>query len=648
MVPPNLLYRSYINTTQVVSFEIQNHVPFEIRVSVVEQVKSVVLVQQYSKRVWEMIKGDDDYRIKISPQKTGTFLYRAEITNIQGKKEWLTNDDGTIYEVEVQVDPKWLNDAVMYCVFVRFFKGKVQAEVVRNPAVEELTGITEEELRTKSVDPNLSILPGEGGTFDDVKEHLDVIKSMNINALYFNPIHLIGEIYRGYNMLDQLPSYLQPGSPYSIKDFKSIDPELTYDKDTKKHLLSDPAQEFRDLVKAAHDRDMYIIMDLVFNHTAHDFVFQRIRPEWYLYKNDITSLEEPYLYPEDVKKGKPWGDPKHSVPPYDHGVWWHDCAQLNWEYKLTPGPNEPPPNYSLHDMWEYFKSIPKYWINNFGIDGFRTDVAYRVPPTFWKECIREARDVARKAKNNLSNDVVFIAESYTSDLHLLQESGFAAVYGDFSHKVNKPVDLKGYLDYIYNVKTNDFPDGALWLHFPDSHDFDRSPRKVLGEDASNTKVALIANQSRWVLTACLPGIPLVFNGFEKVEWQPINIWSYGAIDWEKDVDLRDYIARVNQIRHKSKALRMGDYIHLNTNQGMGDKTQLFAFMRVYDEERVIIVVNMDVYSSAGPAIVYLTDEFDDRKYILKDEMSGDKFERKSRELTVKLDPGQSHIFTVKA
>lgn len=591
---------------------------------------------------------DNTYTWQLKCSESGLFTYAIKYrTHDSHVWQWLRDAQDHIVTTTIQVDPAWLAQAVFYCVFVRFFKGRVKHTVERQPQVEKLDGIEATELASKSIDPLESILPGEGGTFDDVKAHLDTLKSMNITGLYFNPIHLIGQLYRGYNMLDQLPSYLQPGSPYSIRDYKSIDPELTYDQDTKKHLLADPAQEFRDLVEAAHERGMYIIMDLVFNHTAHDFVYQRIRPEWYLYKQNITSLDDPYLYPDDVKKGLPWGDPKHSVPPYDHGVWWEDCAQLNWEHMITPGPNEPPKNHSLHEMHEYFISIPQFWIKHFGVDGFRCDVAYRVPTDFWRVCIHESRAMAKEVKNNLSNDVVYIAESYTSHLESLQEAGFSAVYGDFSHKVNTSLNLKGYLDYIYNIADEHFPSGSRWFHFPDSHDFDRAPRKVLGDPTDRPLEALRANQSRWVLTACLPGVPLIFNGFEKIEWQPINIWSYGAIDWEKDGDLRDYIAKVNAIRHSLTALQKGTYKFLETNQGLDENTQLFAFSREYQGSQVIIIVNMDVSNVAGPAKVTLPKELHDTAGKLYDHLSQQTFAFDGAELTVILEPGQSHILTVK-
>lgn len=593
----------------------------------VEEVPNTAEIELYSNlnRSWLGYLFDqvdsNHYKCRLKLTHSGFFKWSVRYRKDDHSAwESLVTDSGKKVGGQIQVDPEWLASAVVYNVFVRFFKGKVAGKAAINP--------------------------GEGGTFDDVKAHLDELKKMHINTLYLNPIHLIGELYRKYNLMDELPHYLQPGSPYSIKDYKSIDPELTYDRDTKKHLMADPQTEFRDLVEAAHEREMYVIMDLVFNHTAHDFVFQRIRPEWYLYKENITSLEDPYLYPEDLKNGKPWGDPKHTMAPYAHGVWWEDAAQLNWEYMIHPASNQPPKNPSLKEMWEYFKSIPKYWIKHFGIDGFRCDIAYRVPPAFWKECIAEARIEAHRYKTNLAHDVVFIAESHTDNLRELQESGFAAVYGDYEHKLTKPIQLKGYLDYMYNIYEDHFPSGSKWFIFPESHDFGRTPQKVVGEYAlEKTQAALRANMSRWLLTATLPGIPLIFNGFEKIEWAPINLFSYGAVDWERDVDLRKFITQVNTYRWNHQALQRGSYTYLETNQGLDDNTQIMAFLRRYIHEVVLIVVNMDVHRSSGPTYVYLPADFATR-YTLTDLLTSESYQREGTELLVELEPGESHLFKV--
>jgi 1,4-alpha-glucan branching enzyme len=199
---------------------------------------------------------------------------------------------------------------------------------------------------------------------------------------------------------------------------------------------------------------------------------------------------------------------------------------------------------------------------------------------------------------------------------------------------------------MYNIGSSCFPDQSKWFIFPEGHDFDRTPQKILGNDSGNSQQALLANKSRWLLTSTLPGLPLIFNGFEKVEWRPVNLFGYGAVDWQRDVDLKDYLALVNTIRNKIPALSLSaDFIQLHTNQELNEVTQLTAYLRKKEDSLVLVVVNMDVYHQAGPAVVYLPQEFD-RIYQLKDELTGKMYLRSGCSLTVVLEPGDGHVFTV--
>ncbi|MFT4309699.1 MAG: alpha-amylase family glycosyl hydrolase [Candidatus Woesearchaeota archaeon] len=574
---------------------------------------------------YEMVeKSKGYYEIVLHCKNPGfynsRFRYRMKEHNYW---TWISNEDSTI-----TVDHEYIRKSIVYNMFIRFYGHKKMSDMGR-------------------------VEFGRAGTFDDAKHRLDDIKRLGADILYLNPVHPIGELYRNYNPHDLLPSYLQPGCPYSIKDYKTIDPEIGIDKDHSQSpykSLSDPMIEFKEFVQEAHKRGLKVFMDLVFNHTAHDFHLQRLHPEWFLYKNDIKSLEQPYLYPEDVKRGLPWGDAKHTFCPYDHGFFWEDAAQINWEYMLPKASNEPPPNPTINEMKHYFKSIPKYWIKHLGIDGFRCDVAYRIPPDFWRECISEAKKYARDnypATGALYPDCIFIAESYVDNIPVLLESGFAAAYGDYSNKLYNVESLKGYSDYMYNLTGNYFPEGSLFFTFPECHDFHRNTKKMLGDD-TDYLLAERANKSRWVLTCMMPGIPMLFNGFEKLEWQQVNLFSYSSIDWESDKDLTEYIMKVNRIRNDHISLQKGRYKYIGNSHGINSNAKIYSFMRMYDDERFIIIVNMDI-NNPTEAIVYLNDvsEIDtNRQYLLLDLLSSESYERRGDDIFVRLGPGESHIFKI--
>lgn len=582
----------------------------------------------------QMHLNDAKYVLEMRCPHTGffkaTFRWRHDSHEYW---HWLVSTDEKDFS-NIHVDPAYIDESIVYNAFIRFFGQQKM-----------------------SADGKVKF--GQAGTFDDLKRRLDNLKKMGVNILYLNPIHPIGELYRNYNPHDQFPSYMQPGCPYSIRDYKAIDPECAIDRDHSQgpHAsISDPMKEFHELVKEAHRRGIKVYMDLVFNHTSHDFVLQRLHPEWFLYKEDIKSLEAPYLQEQDVKSGKPWGDARFTMCPFDHGYWWEDAAQLNWNYRIPAAKNEPPNNPTIDEMYTYFKSIPKYWIKMMGIDGFRCDVAYRIPLDFWKECISEARAFAKREHPNngsISGDVVFIAESYVDDIPELLECGFTAVYGDFSNKLYNVETLKGYLDYMYNISGQFFPENSRFFIFPECHDFIRNTKKLLGQLAGDLVLSERANKSRWTLTATLPGIPMIFNGFEKLEWQPINLFSYSSIDWESDKDLKRYVTKINGIRNKYNALQRGKYAFIPTSQGMNSSAQLFSFMRSDAKDTFIIVVNMDLHNKAEMVQLYL-DKIDkdaskidfSKKYTIKDLLTNKSYAREGNVLSIILEPGESHIFQV--
>jgi len=582
---------------------------------------------------YDMKRKKNYYELEVPLKDTGffkaTFRWRH---NTHEFWHWAASAEEKTFS-NIHVDPAYIDKSVVYNAFIRFY------------------GDTE--LTKRGV-----IRFGHSGTFDDLKKKLDEIKKMGVDILYLNPIHPIGELYRNYTPHDQYPSYMQPGCPYSIKDYKAIDPELGIDKDHSQgpHAsLSDPMIEFKELVKEAHKRGIKIFMDLVFNHTSHDFVLQRLHPEWFLYKEDIKSLEALYIYPGDIEEGKPWGNPQNTMCPFDHGYWWEDAAQLNWEYRIPEGANKPPKNPTIKEMYTYFKSIPNYWIKHLGIDGFRCDVAYRIPLEFWKECISESREFAKKEhphNGSLTGDVVFIAESYVDDIPELLETGFTSVYGDYSNKLYSVLTLKGYLDYMYDLSGKKFPENSRFFIFPECHDFIRNTKKLLGQLANNAVLSERANKSRWILTATLPGIPMIFNGFEKLEWHPINLFSYSAIDWESDKDLKRFIIKANKIRDTHIALQKGKYIYVPTSQGINDESQLFSFLRVYEhnekKEIFLICVNMDLHNKCDSRIYLDINSGIDvsKKYLLKDLLNNKQYLREGNDVQIILEPGQSHIFQV--
>ena len=100
---------------------------------------------------------------------------------------------------------------------------------------------------------------GKNGTFKDVEEDLDRIKSLGTDIIWFMPIHPIGKVGRKGSI----------GSPYAISDYRAVNPDFG------------TIEDFIRLTEEIHKRGMKCIIDVVYNHTSPDSVLSVEHPEWF-------------------------------------------------------------------------------------------------------------------------------------------------------------------------------------------------------------------------------------------------------------------------------------------------------------------------------------------------------------------------------
>lgn len=165
------------------------------------------------------------------------------------------------------------------------------------------------------------------GTFNAFSNHLDRLKDLGVQTLWFMPIQPISVKDRKGTL----------GSYYAIADYSAINPEFGNLDDWKK------------LVKTAHSKGFKVIIDWVANHTGADH-------RW--------LIQHPDFYVKDAN-GKP-------VSPFD----WTDVKKLD---------------YSNKKLRELMIASMKFWIDQSDIDGFRCDVAGEVPDDFWAESISQLK-----------------------------------------------------------------------------------------------------------------------------------------------------------------------------------------------------------------------------------------------------------------
>ena len=192
----------------------------------------------------------------------------------------------------------------------------------------------------------------ESGTFTDFTKDIPNLKQLGVKVIWLMPIFPISETKRKATggefaslIEDETEREKMLGSYYAVTDFTKVNPEFG------------TLEDFRALIKTAHENDIYVILDWVANHTGWDHTWLKTNPEYYT-QNEAGDVIDP-INPDT---GESWG--------------WQDVADLNYDNKEMRAE-------MIEDML--------FWITQENIDGFRCDVASAVPLDFWKDAIAKLR-----------------------------------------------------------------------------------------------------------------------------------------------------------------------------------------------------------------------------------------------------------------
>ena len=177
------------------------------------------------------------------------------------------------------------------------------------------------------------------GTFAAVEQDLERIAGMGVDVVWFMPIHPIGQLNKKGSL----------GCPYSIRDYRAVNPEYG------------ALDDFTRLVQKAHALNLKVMIDVVYNHTAHD---------------SVLVSEHPEYFHQDAN-----GKPVTTVPD------WSDVIDLK----------HPQPG-----LTRYLIDCLIGWVK-LGVDGFRCDVASLLPAEFWLQARAEVAQV--------KPGVIWLAES---------------------------------------------------------------------------------------------------------------------------------------------------------------------------------------------------------------------------------------------
>lgn len=360
------------------------------------------------------------------------------------------------------------------------------------------------------------------GTFRAASERLPFLRSIGVDAIWLMPIYPIGEEDRKGSL----------GSYYSIRDYKGVNPEFGSEAD------------LRDFITKAHALGIKILFDWVANHTARDARWISERPvDWY----------------ERDSEGR-------AKVPWD----WSDTAKLN---------------YANREVWRGQIDAMRYWVEQFGIDGFRCDMAMLVPIEFWQEASAEL--------HSIKSDIFMLAEAEEDNLfegafNMSYQWNIHHIMCDIAKGARRVWDLRNAM----HAERQRYPREAMRLSFTSNHD----ENSWSGSEQSRFGRAL---EVMTAMTFLMPStMPLIYTGQEVGYDHSFAFFDRDPIPEElyKEGYATELYRRLADLKHSQRALdsgeRGGDVIEIENNA----KDCMMTFVREVADSRVVAIVNLSPYT----------------------------------------------------
>lgn len=468
---------------------------------------------------------------------------------------------------------------------------------------------------------------GCGKMADFTGAALSEIKKLGATHIWYTGLieHATKSDYTQYGIKRDHPAVVKgiAGSPYAIKDYYDIDPDLA----TK---VPERMKEFEKLVTRTHKADLKMIIDFVPNHVARQY-HSDAKPEGVrdLGEDDNTAEAfnsnnnfyympgttfDPNFSLHDEEMGDYVETPAKVTGNDCFTPWagqndWYETVKLNYgvNYQGTHQLVCPP---STPNTWLKMRDILLFWAGK-GVDGFRCDMAEMVPCDFWGWVIPQVKEKYPA--------IIFIAEVYNPN-----EYRNYIYHGHFDYLYDKV----GLYDTIRSVVGGNTATSisSAWmsvddiqshmLNFLENHDEQRLASTFFAGKPEKGKPALL-------VSALMNTNPMMIYFGQELGEQGMDsegfsgqdgrttIFDYWTIDlirrWrnnnkfngtllsKEEKDLQQYYTKVLNICNKEKAIREGqffDIMYVNRNERMNEHRQ-YAFLRKKDKDLILVIANFD-------------------------------------------------------
>lgn len=507
------------------------------------------------------------FKVEISIEKPYLYWYYFEFNDCYGKHYIGASKSLDAILVDYNVSGFQINVYEPFKSNLSWFKGKILYQIMvdrfckggNNPLKKD--GIYHEKWDEI---PNYKPINGKilnndffGGDFEGIINKIDYLKSLNVGAIYLNPI------------------FLSPSNhKYNTSDYLTIDPTFgTID-------------DFKMLVKVLKENGIELILDGVFNHTGDDSI----------YFNKYGNFDELGAYQSKKSKYADWY--KFIKYPDKYKSW--------WGIDTLPAVNQ---ESSFKDF--IINKVIKKW-NSFGIKGYRLDVVDEINDKFLKEIC--------KAIKNDSNDFdkIIIGEVWEDASNKISYNTRRTYFNgcELDSVMNYPVKnaiidyLKngnGYhLVYVLRNLINNYPKHVLdsLMNILSTHDtvriiteFSRVNYNTLTLDErasfklskNEYYVARSKLKMACMILYTIPGVPTIYYGDEAGVEGFKDPFCRKTMPWGNlDKDIYSFYKQIGEIRNY-KVFIDGIYQELFYKDGV------FAYSRKKDNEEIITIINNSNY-----------------------------------------------------
>lgn len=477
------------------------------------------------------------------------------------------------------------------------------------------------------------------GKFNDISDKaLQEIKNMGFTHVWYTGAieHATMTDYSAFGIQTDDPDVVKgrAGSPYAIKDYYDVDPDLAVD-------VPNRMAEFEALIKRTHDNGLQVIMDFVPNHLARtyssdaksedvrDFGQDDDKTKAFSPSNDFYYIPgQAFIVPQGYNPGgnefqsplkdgqfdenpaKATGNDVFSAMPsvYD----WFETVKLN--YGIDYLNNHQTYFDPVPPVWNKMYEILHFWASK-GIDSFRCDMVEMVPVEFWGWVIPKL-----KAEYP---DLIFIGEAYKTEQ-----------YGNylFNGKFDYLYDKVGLYEAVRNLTTN-APGASTWdinnvwnndcknidshmLRFMENHDEQRIASPYFANDPWLAVPGMI-------VTATLNTGPVMIyfgqevgehakgpEGFSSDDGRTSIFDYWGVPEHQKWLNngkfdggqlsdsqkkLWAFYSKLLNIARQNEAIRTGKFweLMLANEHQPGFNQRLYVFLRYTDKQRILVIANFN-------------------------------------------------------